>query len=176
MPPIHHALLLRHPNNEVPIDFFAGRRRTALRLVVFLFLLFIIYTLNTSKREAGIIQLPDIHSSLGIPFLFCSLKGKCYCCTVAHFRRSPILDWTRIDEGCLLRPLVTMHHKLLKRSSVQIHKSLANHRFHLAVSALHIKERCERNTTSFPLIMWSICITHGCHISCLSVCNKMRST
>src|SRR5574344_162040 len=108
--------------------------------------------------------------------LFCLFQSQCLGGLVAYGARTPVLDWTRIYITGILCPLVAVGSKLLEWFAIQFNKSLADHWFHLTVTALHVHHHGDRHTTGNPRCSRSCGILNDGHVTGLAAGDKLCST
>lgn len=103
------------------------------------------------------------------------LESQCLCRLVAHLCRTKILYRARIYEVGLTSPLCAVANEILVWLAVKLHKSLAYHRLHLAVTLLHVHHHGDRNTSRNPLVNRLGCVLNGRHVACLACSDKHGS-
>ena len=70
---------------------------------------------------------------------------------VTHFYRAEILDRTGICVASVVLPLLTLLGEFEERSTVKFNKSLADNRFHLAMTTFHVHHHSDRYTACNPV-------------------------
>lgn len=66
-----------------------------------------------------------------------------------------------------------MSGKSLEGSTVQLHESLTDNRFHLTVTTLHVHHHGDGHTTSHPLVSRSSSVLHDSHVTSLAIGNQL---
>src|SRR3712207_357835 len=103
------------------------------------------------------------------------LESQCLCRLVAYVAWSPILYRTGIYIASILCPLVALSSKSLERLAVELNKSLANNRLHLAITTLHVHHHGNWHASSLPLIGTCLEVLHDGHVACLAIGNELCS-
>ena len=94
-------------------------------------------------------------------YLFISLlQLQCLRRLVAYFRRTEVLDRTRIYIACVLGPYTAERSKFLERSAILFHQCRLDNWFHLAMATFHVHHHRHRDTACNPLVSRSCRIAY----------------